>query len=113
SDGRRAPGWSPAAKEQRTRAAWSHDPSPRGCPPPGATSSKLSDEPVDLASLMRSAVAVVDVDDRHAGRARVQHRQERRNAPERGAVADARRHRDDGSIHQPADDTGQGAFTAV
>ena len=25
--GRRAPGWSPAAAEQRTRAAWSNDPS--------------------------------------------------------------------------------------
>src|SRR3989442_1307295 len=28
SDGRRAPGWSPAAAEQRTRAAWSSRPSP-------------------------------------------------------------------------------------
>jgi len=27
NDGRRAPGWSPAAAEQRTRAAWSNDPS--------------------------------------------------------------------------------------
>src|SRR5215475_3150551 len=35
-----APGWSPAAEEQRAGAAWSGDPS--RCPPPAASLSQLN-----------------------------------------------------------------------
>src|SRR5436309_14062105 len=43
-DGREAPGWSPAAPEQRTRAAWSSrpPPHPRRPRPPPASSAFLT-----------------------------------------------------------------------
>src|SRR5207249_8392037 len=51
--------------------------------PAGATSPHFSDEMVDLAGLMSSAVAIVDVDHRYAPRARIEHREQRREPPER------------------------------
>ena len=60
----------------------------------GVLSGSGRGELVDLAGLARGAVAVVDVDHRHAGRARVEHRQQRGQAAERGAVADAGGHGD-------------------
>src|SRR5882724_7355644 len=97
------PRWSPAEEGKRTQAAWSRGPSRRPPAPAGTKSANLCNEAIDLAGLMRRAVAVVDVHHRHARRARVQHRQKRRHAAERSPVADARRHRDDGSIDEPAD----------
>ena len=58
------------------------------------------------------AVAVVDVDDGHAGRAGVEHRQQRGEAAERRAVPDAGRHRDQRYAGQPADHGRQRALHA-
>ena len=58
------------------------------------------------------AVAVVDVDHGHAGRAGVEHREQRGQPAERGAVADAGRHRDERYAGQPADHGGQRALHA-
>ncbi len=56
--------------------------------------------------------AGVDVDDRDVVRTTVEHRQQRRNAAEVGAVADARRHGNDGARHVSANDARQRAFHA-
>src|SRR5262245_55936775 len=56
------------------------------------------------------AESVVDVDDRDAGRAAVQHSQERRDPAEARAVADARRHRHDRHAHQAGDHARKRAF---
>src|SRR5437660_7156194 len=89
-----APRWSPAAEGMRTRAAWSHAPSPHPPAPAGATSPHFSDEMVDLAGLMSSAVAIVDIDHRNARRARIEHREQRRDPTERRALPDAGWHGD-------------------
>jgi hypothetical protein len=51
--------------------------------------------------------AAVDVDDHDVGGAAVEHRQQRRQAPQGGPVADARGHRDYRAIDQAADHAGQ------
>ena len=58
------------------------------------------------------AVAVVDVHDRDPGSARVEHRQQRGQAAEGGAVPDAGGHRHEGYAAQAADDAGQRALHA-
>ena len=58
------------------------------------------------------AVAVVDVDHGHPGRAGVEHRQQGGQPAERGAVPDAGRDRDHRHAGQPADDGGQRALHA-
>ena len=58
------------------------------------------------------AEAVVDVDDAHAGRAGVEHREQRGEPAEARAVADAGRHRHHRRADQPADDRGQRALHA-
>src|SRR2546421_10643845 len=49
--------------------------------------SDLGDQVVDLAGLVGGAIPVVDVDHRHARRARVEHGEQRGEPVERGAVA--------------------------
>ena len=58
------------------------------------------------------AKSVVDVDDRHAGGARVQHREERGDAAEAGAIPDTGRYRDDRCADEAADDARERAFHA-
>src|SRR5919202_163284 len=58
------------------------------------------------------AEAVVYVDDRDVRGAGVEHAQKRRDAAERRAVADARRHGDDGRGDEYADDRGERALHA-
>jgi len=53
-NGRRAPGWSPAAAEQRTRAAWSGDPPPA----PVATTPSAEDKELRPVISRREALAV-------------------------------------------------------
>jgi hypothetical protein len=53
-------------------------------------------------AIVAAPEAVVDVDDRHAERTAVQHAEQRRDAAEAGAVADARRHGDDRHATRPA-----------
>src|ERR687883_989491 len=65
---------------------------------------------VDEARDEARAEAVVDVDDRDVRRAGVEHPEERGDAAEARAVADARRHRDDGDGDQPADYGGERAL---
>src|SRR5206468_6031202 len=60
----------------------------------------------------RRAESVVDADHGHAGRTGGQHPEQRRDAVETGAVAGARRHGDDGNVHDAADDARQSAFHA-
>ena len=67
---------------------------------------------VDQARLVAGAEAVVDVDHRHAARARVQHGQKRRDPAERRPVAHARGHGDDRARHQPRHDARQGSLHA-
>src|SRR5438094_6312793 len=67
---------------------------------------------VDPARRDAGAEAVVDVDDRETGGARVQHREQRGDAAEARAVADARRHGDDRLVDEPADDARQRALHA-
>jgi len=59
----------------------------------------------DLGGQVPGPVAVVDVDHGHAGRTGVEHGQQGRQAPERRAVADGRRHRD----HRRGDEAGHQA----
>ena len=55
------------------------------------------------------AKPVVDIHDRNTWRASVQHREKRREALKRRAVADARGDGDDGCVGQPGDDARKGA----
>ena len=78
--------------------------SPSACRPPRPCRSRdkaFSFRPsnvVDHAGEVARTEAVVDIHNGHAARAGVEHRQQRRNAPERRAVAHARRHRDDRAV---------------
>ena len=68
--------------------------------------------PGDPGGVHAGAVAVVDVDDRDAGRAGVEHRQQGGDAAERRAVPDAGGHRDERYAGQPADHGRQRALHA-
>src|SRR5213594_1992014 len=74
----------------------------------GHSSAAAGDQGGDVTALE----AAVDVDDDDTGRAAVEHRQERSESAEGGAVADAGRHGNDRTIDQSADDAGQGAIHA-
>ena len=65
---------------------------------------------VDARGEEAGAEAVVDVDDGDAGRAGVEHGEERGETLERGAVADARRDGDHGDVDEPADDARERAL---
>src|SRR5919198_1146574 len=65
---------------------------------------------VDEAGDEARAEAVVNVDDRDVRGAGVEHAEEGRHAAETCAVADARRHGDDGRGDQSADDRRQSAL---
>src|SRR6266480_4048560 len=108
---RTRPGGAQPPRPMRTPAAWSSLPrpeaAPRPCGPGVSRSSNLRDEVIDLARLVRGAVAVVDVDDRHPRRAGVEHRQKSRDAAEGRAIPHARRHRDHGPVNEASDDTRQ------
>ena len=58
----------------------------------------------------RRTEAVVDIHDRDTAGATVEHRQQRRDPPEAGAVTDAGGNRNDGDVDEPADDAWQGAL---
>ena len=74
----------------------------------GAAGAHL-EQPQDGA---RRPVAVVDADHGDAGRARGQHRQQRGDALQRGAVAHRGRHRHDRRRHEAAEHAGQRALHA-
>src|SRR5439155_8782192 len=94
-----------------TRYSYARSPvAPQSRGPGVSRSPNLRDEVVDLARLVRGAVAVVDVDHRHAGGTGVEHREKRRDAAERRAVPDARRHGDHRTVDEPADHARQGAL---
>ena len=61
---------------------------------------------------MACPVTIVDVDDSNAGRARVQHRQQRRNPAERRAVTHRCGQRHDRGRDQARDHAGEGAVHA-
>jgi hypothetical protein len=63
---------------------------------------RLASEPQDARGRARRAEAVVDVHHRDAGGAAVQHGQQCGDSAERGAVADARGHGDDGHAREAA-----------
>src|SRR5262245_42688727 len=64
----------------------------------------------DGAGERARAETVVDIHHREPGRARVEHGEERGDAMEARAVADARRHADDRAGHEAGDDAGKGAL---
>ena len=59
---------------------------------------------IDKTCLVGGTEAVVDVDDRNAAGAGVEHRKKRCHAAEACAVAHAGRHRNDRAVGKPADD---------
>jgi hypothetical protein len=65
-----------------------------------------------LSRGVAGAEAVVDVDDRHAAAAAVEHAKQGGDAAEAGAIPDAGGHGDDRFGDQPGNDAGQGAFHA-
>ena len=66
----------------------------------------------DQAGEVGGPEAVVDVHDGDVGGAAVEHAEQRAEAPEGRAVADARRHRDHGLVDQAPHHRGQGALHA-
>jgi hypothetical protein len=70
----------------------------------------MSRQVIDRAGDSRSTESVVDIHDRDAGGAAVQHRQKRRNSAKTRAVPDARRNGDYRNIHQASHDAWQRAF---
>ena len=85
-----------AGRRRRTRRC--------GCPSRHARTRGAAGHP---GGEHAGAEAVVDVADRHAGRAGVEHREQRGEAAVRRAVADRGRDRDEGHPGQAADDAGQ------
>ena len=65
---------------------------------------------IDQTGDISGAESVVDVDDRHARGATVEHAEQRRNAPETGAVADTGRDGDHGHADQPSHHAWQGSL---
>src|ERR1035441_5571132 len=74
--------------------------------------SRAFGQRVDLARGITGAEAVVDVHDGQPAGATIKHAEQRREPAEVGAIAHARRHRDDRLRHQPGNHTRQGAFHA-
>src|SRR6185503_17977703 len=70
-------------------------------------SADLGDEVIDLTGLDGGAIAVVDIDHGDSRRAGVEHGQERGDAAEGSAVADAGGHRDHRPVHQSRHHAGQ------
>ena len=70
----------------------------------------LQSHAIDQRRRQRRAESIVDIHHRDAAGTGVQHPEQRRDTAERGAIADAGRHRDDRLVEQPRDDRGQRAF---
>jgi len=77
-----------------------------------ALSRGAATEHIDLAGGVTRAETVVNVHHGHTTAATVQHAEQRRDAAEARAVADARRHGNDRFGNQTGDDARQRAFHA-
>src|SRR5262245_44444706 len=80
--------------------------------PRAGVKSRESLEMIDAARDARRAETVVDIPHGDAARAAIEHPEQRRDAVEAGAVADARRYGNHRDPHEPADDARQRTFHA-